>query len=187
MRGNSPNKGFTLIELLIVLAIIGVMLSVVTPNIKKLLPRRQREAFISNLNALTKYAWQHALIERKVHKVIFDFKKKLISVQMATGKVENNQVQTAPIKRAYVKTSLTIPDNIDIKNFIVEGYDEKGRFGAEGTHESWFFIVPDGLTQMVTINYIDKKSSTPSGKPRQFGLVINPFTAQFINYDSFQK
>ncbi len=187
MLGRSK-PGFTLFEILVVLAIIGVFMAVIVPGFNRLLPRNERKVFISKLNALTRYAWQHALIERKVHKVAIDFDKKVMWVEMATGGIKDGQPEFARIKGAYTSTSLAIPKNIEIKNFIIEGYDEKSRYGAGSkTTESWFFIMPDGLTQTVTINITDAKQTTGSGKPRQFGLVLNPFTAQFRVYDNFQK
>lgn len=183
----SNKKGFTLIEILVVLAIMGALMTIVVPNFKKLLPRREREVFIGKLNTLTRYAWQHALIERKVHKIVFDFKKNQCWVEMVTGTTKNGQAEFARVKGAYTNPMVTIPANIQIKNFIIEGFDEMTRRGTGGTTESWFFLMPDGLTQTVTINFIDTKQLNAGGKPRQFGLVLNPFNAQFKVYDSFQK
>lgn len=184
MLGNNK-KGFTLIEILIVIAIIGVMMSVIVPNVKRLLPRKEREAFLSKLNGLTRYAWQHALIERKVHQVEFDFNKKIVWVGMVTGTMKEGNPEVVRIKNAYTATSIPIPANIEIQNFIIEGYDELSR--SDKRSAAYFFIMPDGLTQTVTINFIDKKHKNSAGKPRQFGLVLNPFNAQFKVYDSFQK
>jgi len=47
--------------------------------------------------------------------------------------------------------------------------------------------MPDGLSQDVIINFIDSQDPLPDGKMRQIGLVLNPFTVQFKEYDSFQK
>src|ERR1700733_521982 len=183
----SSKQGFTLIEILIAIAIMGIMIAVVVPNFRRLFPAREREQFVSNLSALTRYAWQHALIERKNHKVVFYFTAKKIWVEMATGTLKNGQPEFAPIKGAYITTSLAIPKSIEIKNFIIEGYDEISRYGGSSkAAQSWFFITPDGLTQTVTINFVSNKE-TSAGKPRQFGLVLNPFNAQFKVYDSFQK
>lgn len=184
----SNKRGFTLLEILVVLAIIGIMATIIVPNLKNLLPRREREAFVGKLNALTRYAWQHALIERKVHKISVNFEKKLMWVEMATDVLKDGKPEFARIKGAYLNTSIVIPSSIQIKNFIIEGYDEMSRYGpGSKLQESWFFIMPDGLTQTVTINLLDTRQTNVAGKPRQFGLVLNPFNAQFKVYESFQK
>lgn len=186
MLGNNK-QGFTLIEVLVVLAIMGAMMTVIVPNFRKLLPRREREVFIGKLNGLAQYAWQHALIERKIHKIVFDFKKNQAWVEMAVGTSKSGEPEFTRVQGAYINPVVTIPSNIQIKNFIIEGFDEKTSRGSGGTTESWFFITPDGLTQTVTINFLDTKQINAAGKPRQFGLVLNPFNAQFKVYDSFQK
>jgi prepilin-type N-terminal cleavage/methylation domain-containing protein len=183
----SYKKGFTLIEILVVLAIMGALMTIVIPNFRKLLPRRERETFIGKINAITRLAWQRALIERKVHRIVFDFKKKEFWVEAPTGTTKLGEMEFARIKGAYLSPFGKIPPSIDVKNFIIEGFDEKTRRGAGGTDEAWFFLMPDGLTQTVTINFLDTNQLNPAGKPRQFGLVLNPFNAQFKIYDSFQK
>lgn len=187
MRGRNSKPGFTLIEILIAFALIIILMSIVVPNIRKLLPRREREVFIGKVNAITRLAWQRALIERKVHKVVFNFKNNEFWVEEPTGISKLGEMEFKRIKGTYIKPSEKIPSNIQIKSFIVEGFDEMTRRGAGGTEESWFFLMPDGLTQTVTINFLDTKQLNAAGKPRQFGLVLNPFNAQFKVYDSFQK
>ena len=163
------------------------MLSIAIPNFRKLLPRREREAFIGKVNAITRLAWQRALIERKVHRIVFNFKNNEFWMEEPTGTTKLDEMEFKRVKGGYAITSGKIPKSIKIKNFIIEGFDEMTRRGAGGTDESWFFIMPDGLTQTVIINLLDTKQLNAAGKPRQFGLVLNPFNAQFKVYDSFQK
>ena len=187
MCGKNSKSGFTLIELLIAFALIVVLMGIVVPSFKNLLPRREREAFISKVNAITRLAWQRALIERKVHKIVFNFKNNEFWMEEPTGTTKLGEMEFKRVKGGYAITSGKIPKSIKIKNFIIEGFDEMTRRGAGGTDESWFFIMPDGLTQTVIINFLDAKQLNAAGKPRQFGLVLNPFNAQFKVYDSFQK
>jgi prepilin-type N-terminal cleavage/methylation domain-containing protein len=182
-------KGFTLIELLVVIALIGLLTTVVIPNFRKLSPKKERQLFIGQLNGLTRFAWQQALTTKKLHALVFDFKNNQMRVEQATGTVKDGMPELKPVKRTYIKTATAIPKTIQIKNFIIEGFDEitKSVGGASKTYETFFFILPDGLTQAVTINFIDTKDVNAARKPRQFGLVLNPFTAQFTTHDSFQK
>lgn len=187
MHGSSK-KGFTLIEVLVVIAIIGFMAAVVVPSFKNLLPRRARQEFVGRLNSLIRFAWQRAIIERKIEQIEFDFKKNSITVSDVVGFEADGKPKTVPVKGVALHAAVAIPRHIDIRQFIIEGVDEKNRaLGSSTVYASYFFIVPDGLTQSVTINFIDKKQLNAAGKPRQFGLVLNPFTARFRLYNEFQK
>lgn len=181
------SKGFTLIEILVVIALIGLLTTIVVPAFKRRSPHEERRSFIAQLNSLTRFSWQQALITRKLQAVVFDMKKRHVRVEQSTGAVKDGKPQLEQIKRAYIRTSLELPKQLQIQNFIIEGFDEMSRFGARPTEEVFFYIVPDGLTQAVTINLIDTKDLNAAKKPRQVGLVLNPFTAQFTTHASFQK
>lgn len=186
MCGN--NRGFTLLEILIVVAVLGILAAAIVPNFRNLLPGRERKLFIGKLNGLMHTAWQRALVERKLQKISFDFDKRSIWLESATGAIKEGNPEFARAKGSYVSTLLKIPKVIDVKNFIIEGFDEMGRYGSgRKTTESWFYIIPDGMAQAVTINFLDTSNLNAAGKPRQFGLVLNPFNAQFKVYDAFQK
>ncbi|CAN5167657.1 hypothetical protein BH09DEP1_BH09DEP1_1990 [soil metagenome] len=186
MRGN--NKGFSLLELLVVLAIMGILMAVVVPNFRNLLPGRERKLFIEKLNGLVRSAWQRALIERKLQKVAFDFNTRSIWLESATGAIKDGDPEFVRAKGGYAAAAVKIPKVLEIKNFFIEGFDEMSRYGGgRKTTESWFYIIPDGMAQAVTINFLDTSNTNAAGKPRQFGLVLNPFNAQFKVYDAFQK
>lgn len=184
MRGKN-NLGFTLIEILIAIAIVAIIMAVALPNMRRLTPGRPRKEFINNLSVLTQFAWNNALTTRKVQQVHFDFDKRIVSINAATGIVKDGENEFAPIKASYINDRLTIPKTIEIKNFIIEGTDQFGLSSKRS--EAWFYIVPDGMAQAVTINFLDNKDRLPSGKPRPIGLVLNPFNARFKLYDGFQK
>jgi prepilin-type N-terminal cleavage/methylation domain-containing protein len=180
---NSKKSGFTLLEILIVIAIIASLMTLV-PNLGQRKPRYEREQFIARLNALTQFAWQQALITHKLHTVEFDFTKHQVSVQRDVG--ERDEEGFAKTERVRgPRSAFNYPTHLEIKQFIIEGYDEMRGTGPKKT-QAFFYIIPEGLTQEVTINFIDKKD-TIDGKARMVGLVLNPFTAQFKAYDTFQK
>jgi hypothetical protein len=60
------------------------------------------------------------------------------------------------------------------------------KFTKSKTEEMWFYVIPGGMAQDVIINFIDTKDLY-NNAPRSVGLVLNPFSAQFKIYDTFQK
>ena len=178
------NKGFTLIEILVAIAIIVIMATVLVPNIGRRIPGYERKRMLSQLNALTRFAWHNAVIAHKLHRVVFNIGKNRVHLEVEQdAKDEKGEPLFKPLKQAYISSSMTWPDRFQIKNFFIEGFDEMRRFGGgRVTTETWFFVVPEGLTQEVTINMIDLKDVV-DGKPKQISLVLNPFTAQFKVYE----
>ncbi len=174
------NKGFTLIEILVAIALIVVLATVLVPNLGKKTPSYKRQARIAQLNGLTRLAWHNAIVTNKIHKIVFNMNKSNVHVEIAQDvKDDNGEPLFKPLKEAYITSSMSWPEHFKIRNFFIEGFDEMSRFGGgRKTGEMWFFIVPEGLAQEVTINMLDINDIT-SGKPRQIGLVLNPFTAQF--------
>lgn len=179
-------NGFSLIEVLVVLFLVGIMAAVMIPNFQGRQPRQEREQFINRLNGLVQFGWQSAIMTHKLHRVFFDFKKNKVRLEVeAGGKDIKGEQKFVPVSSAYVSHEVTIPEQLKVKNFMIEGKEEI----SSGFHlkVAWFFIVPDGLTQDVVINMTDTKDTIGSDKVRQVGLVLNPFLAQFKVYNEFQK
>jgi type II secretory pathway pseudopilin PulG len=181
------NAGFMLMELLIAMAIIALITAVGLPSIRKSLPRYERQTFIARLNALTQLGWQKTIALHKMSRISFNLAQKKVTLAIATDEIdrETKEPKFKPLKSSYLSHSFTIPDSIKIRQLFVEGFDEMKRSTGGKTEETWFYIIPNGLTQQVTINCVDVKDRIQN-KPREIGLVLNPFNAQFKIYDTFQ-
>ena len=55
------------------------------------------------------------------------------------------------------------------------------------TENIWFFVMPDGVCQEVIVNIVDQPENQSEKEGKQFSVVLNPFTAQCVMYDTFQK
>lgn len=178
--------GFTLLELIVVIALIGAMMAIVVPRIGGKTAKQEREEFIAQLNTLVSFSWSNALRSGKVQKVDFDFETNKIIIEESAGKKdERGQLVTTPLKRAYRSTSLKIPKQFILRNFYIEGVDEVAARGGN-IAGAFFYITPEGLAQSVVINFVDRKEKR-AGAPVPFGLVLNPFSAQFAGYGTFKK
>ena len=187
VSGNSKH-GFTLIELMITIAVIAVLAAVVIPNLLRSQPGYERKVFIAELNGLLKYAQGNAIITYTNQQIVLDLENRKMELRAQTDKTDlKGEIIYKKVQGPYINTTVKIPENIDVKNFIIEGFDEMGRSTTKKAGEVWFFIVPEGMAQEVTMNFVDRKDRLYNDKPRPIGLVLNPFTAQFKEYDSFQK
>lgn len=178
--------GLSLIELLIALAIVGMLMASIIPMLGQREPGHERKKFTARLNALMHTAWEQSVISNKVHRVLFDFQQRKAFVERdMTQSPEGKALEFEKVKG--ISAEMDWPKNFEIRQFIVEGFDEMKRFGGrKGAETSWYYIIPNGMTQQVTINGVDKEEII-RGKPSPFGLVLNPYMAQFKAYDEYQK
>ncbi len=175
---------------MVAIAIIALLATITIPNLWRMQPSYERKEFIAALNALTLYGKQNAITNYKLHQVSVDFDKKQIELLYDTGEKDTKgEIAYKPVASGYLNSVIPIPESLDIQNFYIDGtgFDEMAKFKGRKTGAVWFYIVPEGLAQEVVINLLDTKNTLYNGKPRQVGLVLNPFTAQFKEYDSFQK
>ena len=182
----TAKPGLSLIELLVALAIVGMIMASIIPMLQQREPGYERKQLMVRLNALMHFAWEQAVISNAVHRVLFDFKNRKAFVEKNVTKSPTEK--TLDFQRSKgMGAETTWPQTLVIRQFIVEGFDEMKRFaGGKGAETSWFYIIPDGMTQQVTINGVDKDEII-NGKPSEFGLVLNPYMAQFRAYDAYQK
>jgi len=179
--------GFTLLELIITIAIIGLLSVIIVPNIQRTTPRYEREAFVARFNTLVQYGWQQSLSTHKIQRITVDIGKKIITLATSTDeKDKSGEFIFKPIADAVEDTEIGIPDQVQIKQFFIEGFDMMTKFARSKTASVWFYIVPEGIAQNVVINFLDIKDLRDD-QPRQLSLVLNPFTVQFKTYDTFQK
>lgn len=178
MPGRRP--GFSLLEILLVITVAAFLFALVMPLLRRAQPGRERKQFVTQLNALVQLAMQQSIMTRKVHRVVFSMSERRAAIE-----IEQESEKFVPVKTGQTSTFAWARE-LEIKQFIVEGFDEMERRIGRRTDKAWFFIIPDGMAQNVIINYIDR-SDTIDDKPLQRSLVLNPFTAQFRSYDAFQK
>jgi len=180
-------SGFMLIQLLVVLLLIGIMATVIVPNLQQLLPDFKRKEFVSQVQGLLSVAWQNTLATQRAHRLYFNLKQKYIQVQVEKKGAEKAlKLEFEPLETAYLETTYKIPEQIELKTIYVGGQEKLKQVGIR-VDAVWFYIGPGGLVQDTIINFADTRQTDAEGKASKWGLVVNPFTAQIKEYDAFQK
>lgn len=166
-------RGFSLLEVVAVVVLLAIIAAIALPRlIKRRVPLRQQ--LIQELNHLSRTAQLNAMMTGKLHRIIFDPKKEHIQIEMEAEKRDSQgAIQFNPLKIPYVKTSAPLPKNVDIDRFLIK--DKNLIKQGEGVQltGAWFYIIPEGMAQEVTIGFRDRDTS------RTFSYSINPFTAVF--------
>ncbi len=182
----SRRKGFTIIELLIVIAIIGIIMSVAGVNVFGRSALAQRKAFVASLNKLLATGWDAAIKSRTIHIVRFDAKERFVRLESVVSFDSQGKPKTKPVTGQYADAVMDIPEQFEIKNFVINGTDAVAEWHGN-LKDVYFYIMPDGMSQEVTINMLDTSGVQDNKPPHPMGLVLNPFSVQFDVYDALQK
>jgi prepilin-type N-terminal cleavage/methylation domain-containing protein len=177
--------GFTLIEIVVAMAIVGFVATILVPNLLAPTAAKERKNFVAAVNGLLYIGWQQALITHKIHIATFDLNKKKLYLEVVQSMDNPSNPKRVPVHINYQATSIDWPEQFEIQNFYIEGYDEKARSARQNVF--FFYIMPDGMAQDVVINLYDTKDVLPDKSPRPVGLILNPFSVQLKEYDTFQK
>ena len=176
LNKNSIRLGFSLLEMVIVLALIGIAMTIIMPSFRKK-NDLQIQGFRDNFTLLLHAAYLNALEKNKFQKIYVDIKNNKIQLQEESGKDKlTGDLLFSPLKAARFI--------LEIRNFYIHTKQGIKDQAAQAVNDVWFFITPDGIAQEVVINIVDA-----SDKPAQpeTGLILNPFTLNFELYDTFQK
>lgn len=163
--------GFSLVEIIVAMAIVAVMATQI-PRLTRINYKHQ-DKLLADLNMLARNAYTHALITGRPTQLFFDFGSavKSVGIRAETDKknAENKPI-FEPVNSEYGNDSFMWDTTFEIQKFVIDGKDEA--LGASLT-TIWFYIMPDGLSQQVTMVLHD----TQAGRPLQ--LELNPFFVQF--------
>jgi type II secretion system protein H len=168
--------GFTLIEILVVLLIVAIMGSVIGPRLSPQTARMERDQFVTALNKLLRVATTQAVASQKLHQIYWQISERFVEIRKHTGAYDRaGDPVCVPVNQLYGQEILKIPERFILKKFIIEGTNELA--GGRALKEVWFYIVPDGIAQQVTISFVDTHEEVSEAN-RLLTLTLNPFTVQ---------
>ena len=166
------SRGFTLVEIVVALSIIALMTAIVVPRIRRsYIPTRDHIRW--ELNNLARIAYTNALMTGKLHRIFFDFNERKAFIEIDKNKSDSQgKPQFEPLQIPFLRTTWSWDKRLSVERFEIQGKNIM-RSGEVMTDAGWFFILPDGLAQELTVSMRVEESQ------QVYALRINPFTVQF--------
>ncbi|MBP6870277.1 type II secretion system protein [Candidatus Babeliales bacterium] len=178
-------RGFSLLEMTIVLALIGLLGAFVVPNLFKNNRGTQRKEFLASFETLLKDTVLRSVVENKMHQFYIDIEHEIMQIREYDPKsIETNQHKKfKKVEDVEFRTEAQFLKRYSIHNFFINGIDEVTAGNA--MLDVFFYVMPDGTSQAVVINFVDQDSDGVE-KDVRVSVVINPFYARMSVYETFQ-
>ena len=118
-----------------------------------------------------------AITTQVLHQIFWDLERHTIEIRKHTGAYDRAGDPECKVGQiAFTGQAVSIPERFVVKQFTIEGVNELA--GARNTKQVWFYIVPDGVAQQVTVLFADTHEDA-SDAEKKVTLVLNPFTVQY--------
>jgi len=160
------HRGFSFIELMVVLVILSLSISLITPSLSRFLRTVELKGAAKKVSGILRYCRSEAVNKGLVHQVLFDSDLKRISVQSIES-TEAKKEEEVKKEGELPKKVYALPDGIQIKKVdvasvqnatdlpTIEFYPNGGSNGGsiilDGQDRSGFKIEVHFLTGMVKI------------------------------------
>jgi len=140
-------RAFTVIELLIVVFIVGLGASMVVPRLLRRSPSTEWTTIRGELNNMLYFARQEAITSQKVHRLVFNQKQRLVTVEVDSGE-EKPGVHTYEVASSYYfTTNYTLPEEVSFTTIKLGKID----LFEENKGVAYCYVVPHGLVQDIQV------------------------------------
>lgn len=177
--------GFGLFELVIVLALIAGLGAMMVPNLFRNQAMAEKKQFMVDFKKILQVAVKSAVYESKVVQVYCNFENhEAVLKEFDPESNEDSKHKKFKLFSDTVKGARIVwPENVEVKNFVVNQKDEV--LSSAKLQDVWFYVMPDGTAQPVTVNCVYQNDLQERDTP--FSFVISPFYAKVKFYEEFQK
>ncbi len=152
-------KGFSLIELVIVLVIVGLSISLVTPSLSRFSQTIELKAATKKISGILRYYRSEAIQQGKVHQVLFDSNLREVRIQSLEPSEEKILKNKYPLPVGVQIKEVNIPapqypDDFPVIEFYPSGGSNGGSILLDSQDRKGFRISVHFLTGMVVIEAI---------------------------------
>lgn len=153
------NKGFSLMELVIVLVILGLSISLVTPSLSRFSKTIELKAAAKKISGILRYYRSEAIQQGKVHQVLFDSNLREVRIQSLEPSEEKILKNKYPLPVGVQIKEVNIPapqypDDFPVIEFYPSGGSNGGSILLDSQDRKGFRISVHFLTGMVVIEAI---------------------------------
>ena len=133
--------------MLIVVFIIGLGASLVMPRLLRRSPDKEWPSIQSELSNMLYFARQEAITSQKVHRIVFDKRKRRAIVEVDAGEHKPGVRAYEPIKSMYYTSEYQLPEGVSFLSLVLG----KKELFEENKGIGWCYVVPHGLVQDIVL------------------------------------
>jgi type II secretion system protein H len=153
------NKGFSLIELVIVMVIVGLSITLVTPYLSRFSKTIELKAATKKISGILRYYRSEAIQQGKVHQVLFDPNLREVRIQSLESTEEKVVKNKYPLPAGVQIKEMNIPapqypEDFPAIEFYPSGGSNGGSILLDMQDRKGFRISVHFLTGMVVIEAI---------------------------------
>ena len=176
-------SAFTLLEIMIVMVIIGLMMTFVTPWLFKKEPSSEWPIVLTEVNNLVDFARQEAMANQKTFRLFFRKEKKDLDYIVVEKEEEDPEKPDHKIYEQvhseYFQTRYVLPEKIKMDAV----YLGKKELFSENKDNAYCYVIPNGLVQEVVV-HLERKVEDGYQKGT---FKMEPFLGMFEYHEGFAR
>lgn len=175
MNQHQPSSsGFSLIEIMVVVALVGVLISMIIPRLTRRSPSSEWKTILSEFNNLTLLARQESIAEQTIFRLKFSRNNfpavDTITVERLSKTSPDGKQEFVQASSPYLATKYELSEAIRFRA-IFQGKQNL----LQENNEAFCYVIPDGLVQDIYVQLI----RTENLKEEFATLKMLPFDGYF--------
>lgn len=182
-------KAFTLVELLIVLAILGLVMGLGYPQVKRIF-RSNLKSAAAQMSGMIRYGYDVSVIKGRIHRIAFDFDKSSYKLEVSNTdelvSLEEETAQTDEEKKSSKDEPQKAPafspaegeagkDKMLPSGIVFDSVENISTKKKKTNDVGYLYFFPAGLTEDVIIRLSGEKNNTGF-----YSIRVNPASAKTI-------
>jgi len=176
-------SAFTFIEIMVVIALIGVIATVLLPRMMRRPVAVEWSVILDNLNHIISFTRQEAIANQRLHRIVFNARfgsgDDVITIEDEHDDPEKpGRKIFRPVSSYYFPTQYDFAPSVKIDKVLLNKrtiINEKGM--------ACCYVIPDGLVQEITVHLVRKINNVETDA----SFVMNPFWGRFELHDGLVK